>query len=93
MLSDVLFFGKSGRHIVEGLLNGMNLEEILESIPSRKVKAMKEEIRGTIQANLSPLQIFLIQSHLDTIDAITKQIAEIDSKISDQLSTLHETKT
>jgi hypothetical protein len=27
VLSDV--FGKSGRHIVEGLLNGMDLEEIL----------------------------------------------------------------
>jgi len=88
VLSDV--FGKSGRHIVDGLLNGMDLEEILESIPSRKVKAIKGEIRGTIQANLSPLQIFLIQSHLDMIDAITKQIVEIDSKISDQLSTRNE---
>ena len=88
VLSDV--FGKSGRHIVEGLLNGMDLEEILESIPSRRVKAIKEEIRGTIQSNLSALQIFLIQSHLDMIDAITKQIVEIDSKISDQLSTRNE---
>lgn len=85
VLSDV--FGKSGRHIVDGLLNGMDLEEILESIPSRKVKAIKEEIRGVIQLNLSSLQIFLIQSHLDMIDAITKQIAEIDTKISDQLCT------
>ena len=88
VLSDV--FGKSGRHIVDGLLNGMDLEEILESIPSRKVKAIKEEIRGTIQLNLSSLQIFLIQSHLDMIDAITKQIVEIDSQISDQLSTRNE---
>ena len=88
VLSDV--FGKSGRHIVDGLLNGMDLEEILESIPSRKVKAIKEEIRGTIQANLSSLQIFLIQSHLDMIDAITKQIVEIDAKISDQISSRNE---
>ena len=88
VLSDV--FGKSGRHIVEGLLNGMDLEEILESIPSRKVKAIKEEIRGTIQSNLSALQIFLIQSHLDMIDAITKQIVEIDAKISDQISSRNE---
>jgi transposase len=88
VLSDV--FGKSGRHIVDGLLNGMDLEEILETIPSRKVKAIKEEIRGTIQANLSSLQIFLIQSHLDMIDAITKQIAEIDAKTSDLLSARNE---
>jgi transposase len=88
VLSDV--FGKSGRHIVDGLLNSMDLEEILESIPSRKVKAIKEEIRGTIQSNLSALQIFLIQSHLDMIDAITKQIVEIDAKISDQISSRNE---
>ena len=88
VLSDV--FGKSGRHIVDGLLNGMDLEEILESIPSRKVKAIKEEIRGTIQSSLSALQIFLIQSHLDMIDAITKQIVEIDAKISDQISSRNE---
>jgi transposase len=68
----------------------MDLEEILESIPSRRVKAIKEEIRGTIQSNLSALQIFLIQSHLDMIDAITKQIVEIDAKISDQISSRNE---
>jgi transposase len=88
VLSDV--FGKSGRHIVDGLLNGMDLEEILETIPSSKVKAIKKEIRGTIQSSLSALQIFLIQSHLDMIDAITKQIVEIDAKISDQISSRNE---
>jgi len=88
VLSDV--FGKSGRHIVDGLLNGMDLEEILETIPSRKIKANKEEIRGTIQANLSSLQIFLVRSHLDMIDAITKQVAEIDAMISDHISSRNE---
>lgn len=88
VLSDV--FGKSGRHIVDGLLNSMDLEEILETIPSRKIKANKEEIRGTIQANLSSLQIFLVRSHLDMIDAITKQVAEIDAMISDHISSRNE---
>ena len=88
VLSDV--FGKSGRHIVDGLLNGMDLETILESIPSKRVRVNKEEIRGIIQANLSRSQIFLIRSHLDMIDAITKQIAEIDTKISDMISSRKE---
>jgi transposase len=35
VLSDI--FGKSGRHIIDGLLNGIDLEEILESIPSKRV--------------------------------------------------------
>lgn len=88
VLSDV--FGKSGRHIVDGLLNGMDLETILESIPSKRVKRNKEEICGIIQANLSKSQIFLIRSHLDMIDAITKQIVEIDAKISDMISSRKE---
>ena len=88
VLSDV--FGKSGRHIVDGLLNGMDLEKILESIPSKRVRAIKEEIRGIIQANLSPSQIFLLRSHLNMIDAITKQIVEIDAMISDQISSRNE---
>jgi len=88
VIADV--FGKSGRHIVDGLLNGMDLEEILGSIPSRRVRKNKEEIRGIIQANLSPSQIFLLRSHLNTIDAVTKQIKEIDAKISDQISLRNE---
>jgi transposase len=88
VLSDI--FGKSGRHIVDGLLNGTDLEEILESIPSRRVKAMKEEIRGIIQANLSSTQIFLLRSHLNVIDNITKQIVEIDAKISNLISSRKE---
>jgi transposase len=88
VITDV--FGKSGRHIVNGLLNGMDLEKILESIPSGRVRKNKEEIRGIIQANLSPSQIFLLRSHLNTIDAVTKQIKEIDAKISDQISLRNE---
>ena len=84
VLSDV--FGRSGRHIVDGLLNGMDLEEVLDSIPSKRVRANKEEIRGIIQANLSPSQISLLRAHLDIIDAITKNIAEIDANISNQIA-------
>jgi transposase len=68
----------------------MDLEKILESIPSRRVRKNKEEIRGIIQANLSSSQIFLLRSHLNMIDAITKQIEEIDAMISDQISLRNE---
>jgi transposase len=88
VLSDI--FGKSGRHIVDGLLNGIDLEEILESIPSKQVRAIKEKIRGIIQSNLSPTQIFLIRSHLDMVDDITRRIELIDSNISDLISSRSE---
>jgi len=63
VLSDV--FGKTGRHIVEGLLGGRKLEEILDTLPSKRIKARKEEIRATLQSNLSQEQAFLIRSSLE----------------------------
>jgi transposase len=48
--------------------------------------ANKEEIRGIIQANLSPSQISLLRANLDIIDAINKNIAEIDANISNQIA-------
>jgi transposase len=75
-------FGKSGRHIVEGLLNGFDLDEVIESIPSSRIRARKEKIRSVLQSNLSQEQAFLIRSLLNSIDSVSKQIAEIDSKVS-----------
>ena len=71
---------------MDGLLNGKDLETILESIPSKRVKSNKEKIRATIQASLSSSQITLLKSLLNTIDAITKQIEELDSKIKEMIS-------
>lgn len=84
VLSDA--FGKTGRHIVEGLLNGWNLDMILDSMPSSRIKAKKDEIRATIQANISQEQAFLIRSLLSSIDAVARQIAEIDAKVSELFS-------
>jgi transposase len=80
VLSDA--FGKSGRHIVEGLLNGADLDRIIESIPSSRIRARKEEIRSILLVNLSQEQAFLIRSLLSLIDSISKQISEIDEKVS-----------
>jgi transposase len=84
VLSDA--FGKTGRHIVDGLLNGWNIDKILDSIPSSRLKAKKDEIRATIQANISQEQAFLIRSLLSSIDAVAGQIAEIDVKVSELFS-------
>jgi len=62
----------------------------LDRIPPSRIKATKEEIRGVIHSDLSPSQIFLIQSHLNIIDTLNRQIAEIDAKISCLISSRKE---
>jgi transposase len=84
VLSDT--FGKSGRHIVQGLLEGRSFDEIIDGLPSKRVKAKKEDIRNAIIANLSQVQTFLIGSMLDAIDSITSKIEDIESQISARIS-------
>jgi len=79
VLSDI--FGKSGIHIIRGILSGSNIEDILNRIPSKKIKAKREEIRNAIQVNISPVQVDLIGRLLDSIDFLSKEIASIDMQI------------
>ena len=87
-LSSVLSdnFGKSGRHILDGLIKGMNIDRIIEEIPSKRVKKNEDQIRAAIRTGLDGTQIFLIQSHLNTIDGLTKKLDEIDSEIKHRIS-------
>ncbi len=76
VLSDV--FGKTGRQILEGLINGISIDDIVQKLPSKRIKKSKEEIKEAIQAGLTPISMFLLQSHLDLIDDVDKKIEQID---------------
>lgn len=79
VLSDI--FGKSGIHIIRGILGGLSVEDILYSIPSKNLKAKREEIRDAIQTNISPVQVNLIGQLLDSVNFFSREIALIDSQI------------
>jgi transposase len=79
VLSDI--FGKSGLHIIRGILRGMSFEEIFDTIPAKNLMAKKEEIRDAIVANLSPVQIYLIGQLLDSVEFLNSQIVLIDQQI------------
>ena len=87
-LSSVLSdsFGKSGRYILDGLIKGLSVEEILAGLPSKKVRTKQDQIREVIKTGLDQLQVFLIGSHLDAIDNITQHIAETDLKIKQSIA-------
>ena len=84
VLSDI--FGKSGIHIIRGILNGLSIEDILDSIPSKKLKAKKEEIQDAIRTNISPVQVDLIGRLLDSVDYLGKEIESIDKQIQALIS-------
>ncbi|MDD4162367.1 MAG: IS110 family transposase [Methanothrix sp.] len=84
-LSDV--FGKSGRHILQGLIDCRRDDDIIQTIPSKRVRKNKDRIKQAIQVGLSPISIFLIASHLQMIDEVDKKLVQLDAQISRLLKT------
>lgn len=76
VLSDI--FGVTGRHILLGLIDGKNIDDIVQKLPSTRIKASKEEIKEAIQAGLRPVSMFLLQSHLELMDDVDKKVERID---------------
>jgi transposase len=87
-LSSVLadIFGKSGLHIVQGLLAGTDLDTIIASIPHEKVRAKEPELRNAIQHNLESSQIIIIDQCLSLMEQITSRIDELDEEIGARMN-------
>jgi transposase len=62
------------------------VDHIIDEITSKRVKKNQDQIRSAIKTGLDETQIFLIQSHLNTIDGLTKKLDEIDSEIKHRIS-------
>ncbi len=84
VLSDI--FGKSGIHIIRGILNGLSVDDILDSIPSKKIKAKRKEIQDAIRMNMSPAQVDLISLLLNSVDTLNSEIESIDKQIQTLIS-------
>ena len=84
VISDI--FGKSGRHIVNGLLAGTDLDTIIASIPNERVRAKEPELRIAIQHALEPSQILIIDQSLSLIEQISGRVEELDAEITARMS-------
>jgi transposase len=75
-LSSVLadIFGKSGRHILDSLLVGKGVDEILSEIKSKRVRNKDALLREALSNSLDPTQCYLIRTYLDMIDSIQTKL-------------------
>jgi transposase len=74
-------FGESGRYILSCLMEGKSIEDIIESLPSRRIKNKADLIREAIMSSLEVSQIIQIRGSLKVIDAIQERIDELDREI------------
>jgi len=78
-LSDV--FGKVGMEILNGLMAGKSVEDILQHTESKRLKSKSEEIKAVAKGALSETDIFELKELTVTIKNIDEQIKRIEAKI------------
>ena len=83
VLSDI--FGKTGQSILDGLLEGRNIDDILKGINLKRIKATAEEIKNAIKGSLDFTQILLIRGSLEQMGAIQKRIDELRKEIKERI--------
>jgi transposase len=81
-LSSVLsnIFGKVGSHILEGLLAGKNIDEIIDGIPVKRLMKKADQIREAIKNGLDVTKIQLIRGSLELMAALRKRIDELEKR-------------
>ena len=68
------------------MLDGRSIDQIIEGIPSRRIKKKADEIKASIENNLDPSQIFLVESSLDLIGCVQDKIDKIDMDLKRKIS-------
>jgi transposase len=83
-------FGKSGRYIIERLLEGKTIDQIISGIPSKRIRNKADKLREAIRNSIDPNLIFLIKTDLEVIDAISEKIKLLDAEISIKVKVFEE---
>jgi transposase len=82
-LSSVLsnIFGKVGRYILDGLLEGKDIDAIIEGIPVKRLMKKADQIREAVRDGLDITKILLIRGSLELMAALEKRIDELEAEI------------
>jgi transposase len=83
VISDVM--GLSGRAMVEALIAGESDPDRLAQLAHRRIKAPPEALREALRGRVTRRHRFLLQLHLQQIDAIDAAIDQIDQEVDADL--------
>ncbi|MGQ0545049.1 MAG: IS110 family transposase [Betaproteobacteria bacterium] len=79
VLTDIM--GKSGRAVLQALIDGETDPERLLSRVSARVKASREELLEALRGRVSAHHRFMLKLHLGHIDALDQAIAAIEKEV------------
>jgi transposase len=88
VISDIL--GVSGRAMIEAMIAGQTDPAVLARMADRRIRATPEELREALRGRLTAHHRFLLQLHLEQIDALDRAIARIDEEVKSDLDSFRE---
>jgi transposase len=88
VLSDVL--GKSGRAVLQAIIDGHTDPERLASCVTTRVKASRTELLEALRGHVSTHHRFMLKLHLAHIDALDQAIAAIEKEVGQGLDTFRQ---
>jgi transposase len=77
--------GKSGRAILNALLQGEQDPEVLAELARGRLREKREQLAQAVQGTLSEHHRFLLKSQLRQLDFFDGQLAELDHEIAQRL--------
>jgi transposase len=78
-LSDV--FGKAGREILEGLMEGKAIDLILEHTNNKWLLKRGDEVKAVVKGVLSQSDIFILKECVDMVRQVDERILRVDGQI------------
>lgn len=82
--------GVTGRAILNALIAGETDPEKLASLRNPRLKAPLEELTKALRGKVTKHHLFMLQMHLDQIDAAQRSVDDLDVQIKEQTSPLAE---
>ena len=88
VISDIL--GVSGRAMIEAMIAGQTDPAVLARMANQRIRATPEELREALRGRLTAHHRFLLQLHLEQIDALDRAIGRIDEEVKTDLDPFRE---
>jgi len=75
-------FGNDGQMLLNALMNGESIDEVIDKYGSKRLKAKKEEVKASILGTLGEADIIELKMCLDNINRLEEQIRQLNAKVS-----------
>jgi transposase len=79
VISDIV--GLSGRRMIEALITGETEPGALAALAHRRIKATPDQLEAALRGHVTRHHRFLLQLHLQQIDALDAAIEQIDQEV------------